>query len=241
MATTKVLLGRIDQRDPRLGRHIEHDERSKQFAFMARVTKPKKVTTHWPSQAHVLDQGDIGSCTGNATAQWLNTDFATPARKAKNTNQFLDEQDALDIYAKATALDKFPGLYPPDDTGSTGNAAAKAAVKFGWIKSYGWLFSFTSVQAAIEKTPLTVGTYWTNSMFNPRNGLVAVGQLSDSNIAGGHEYLMSGINWQEEVFEFRNSWGEWDGAKPGGYFAIPFADFRRLLDADGDVTVPRWA
>ena len=29
------------------------------------------------------------------------------------------------------------------------------------------------------------------------------------------------------------------GCKPGGYFAIGFEDWERLLDADGDVTVPK--
>jgi hypothetical protein len=71
--------------------------------------------------------------------------------------------------------------------------------------------------------------------------LVKVGAVIDSNIAGGHEYLICGIDWTEEVFEFRQSWGEWEGAKPGGYFAISFSDYVKLLNADGDVTVPKIA
>jgi hypothetical protein len=242
VAGTKITTVLYEPTDPRLGRHVEHDERSRNFAFMAATARPKKINTLWTSQAPVLDQGQLGSCTGNAMAQWLNTDFATPARARKNGNLFLDEQDALDIYSKATALDKVSGIYPPMDTGSTGNAAAKAATKFGWIDSYGWLFSFQSAQAAVEKTPLLAGTLWTNNMFDdPVNGLMKVGSLADSNIAGGHEYVWPGIDWTEEVVIFRQSWGEnLPGYKPGGYFAISFVDFRRLLGADGDVTVPHW-
>lgn len=234
----KIEVVKFEPTDPRLGRHVEHDERSKNFAFMARDAKPQKKTTHWTSQAPVLDQGQLGSCTGNAMAQWLNTDFATGARGNRLTP--LNELDAVAIYGRATRYDTIPGGYPPSDTGSTGNAAAKAAVFMKFLKSYGWLFSFQSTQAAIEKTPLMAGTLWTNDMFTCNNGLVRVGKLVDSNIAGGHEYLMSGIDWAEEVFEFRQSWGEWQGAKPGGYFAIPFKDFQQLLANQGDVTVPRW-
>jgi hypothetical protein len=241
VAGTRITTVLYKPTDPRLGRHVEHDERSRNFAFLGHYAQPRHINAAWTSQAPVLDQGMLGSCTGNAMAQWLNTDYSTSARARKNGSRFLDEQDALDIYAKATTLDKFPGIYPPTDGGSTGNAAAKAAVKFGWIDSYGWLFSFISLQAAIERMPLLVGTLWTNTMFDdPVNGLIEVGSLGDSNIAGGHEYLMCGIDWKDMVFLFRQSWGNLPGYKPGGYFAISFADFRRLLDADGDVTVPHW-
>lgn len=235
--TARIDVVKYHPTDPRLGRHVEHDERSKSFAFMARSTKPKQKTTHWSSTARVLDQGNLGSCTGNAMAQWLNTDFATGALGTRVSK--LNEADAVDLYRLATRLDAVPGRYEPDDTGSTGNAAAKAAVKQHYLKSYSWLFSFTSTQAAIEQTPLIVGTLWTNKMFSVNNGLVKVGPIVDSNIAGGHEYLMSGIDWSAEVFEFRQSWGDWEGA-PGGYFAIGFKDFRTLLENQGDVTVPRW-
>lgn len=242
MTGSKIVVIKYDQADARLGRHVEHDSRSWQHRMLEKSAKPQKKTTHWTSKATVLNQGDVGSCTGNALAQWLNTDFAGSVQIAKNGARFFDEQDALDIYSKATALDSIPGRYTPDDTGSTGNAACKAARSFGYLSGYSWLFSFSSVQAAIEQTPLIVGTLWTNDMFNPVNGLVKIGSLADRNIAGGHEYLMTGIDYENQVFEFRNSWGDdedWVGCKPNGYFAISFRDWVQLLEADGDVTVPK--
>lgn len=238
MAGSQITVVKYEPTDPRLGRHVEHDERSKNFAFLAKTAKPQKKTTHWTSQAPVLDQGNLGSCTGNAMAQWLNTDFATGARGSRLTP--LNEHDAIDIYSKATRLDNVPGVYPPTDTGSSGKAAAKAAFQMSFLKSYSWTFSFSSAQAAIEKQPLMSGSLWTNDMFKCVNGLVKVGSLADSNIAGGHEYLMCGIDWVAEVFEFRQSWGQWTGAKPGGYFAIGFKDYHGLLDNQGDIVVPHW-
>lgn len=244
MVGNKIVVVQYEPTDPRLGRHVEHDNRSWQHRMLEKSAKPQKKTTHWSSKAPVLNQGDTGSCTGNATAQWLNTDFAGQIQIARNGGKFFDEQDALDIYTRATTLDNIPGSFPKQDTGSSGNAACKAAKLFGYLSGYSWLFSFSSLQAAIERSPLLVGTLWTNDMFNPKNGLVKMGSLANSNIAGGHEYLMTGIDYEAQVFEFRNSWGdqdEWPGCKPGGYFAISFRDFVQLLDADGDITVPKMA
>lgn len=241
MKQSNIVVVRYEPDDPRLGRHVEHDDQSWNHQFMAKLAKPKKKTTHWTSKALPLDQGNLGSCTGNAITQWLNTDFAGKVQIDKNNGKLFDESMAVNLYSKATSLDTIPGRYLPDDTGSTGNAVSKAARKFDLISSYSWLFSHNSVQAAIEQTPLITGTLWTNKMFTPSNGLVKVGALVQSNIAGGHEYLMEGIDWTEEVFEFRQSWGEWDGAKPGGHFAIGFKDYFNLLDNQGDVTVPKLA
>ena len=235
-----INVGRYEPTDPRLGRHVEHDARSLQFEYMPRDAQPEGKTTFWASSTGPLNQGRVGSCTGNAESQWLNTDFAEGTRKLTNGDQFMTEADAVKIYSLATHLDNNPGSYPPDDTGSTGLALAKAGISLGYIDSYTHTFSFTALQAALETTPTINGTVWTKTMFKPVNGLVKVGKLAESNIAGGHEYLCCGIDFTEEVFEFRNSWGDqdaWPGCKPGGYFAISFADYERLLAEQGDVTV----
>lgn len=226
-----------------LGRNREHDDRSLKFMALPRAATPKRIDTFFGSHAKPLNQEDVGSCTGNALTNFLNTDFARPARAKvlKIGDVFLTEAKAVQFYSTATHIDNIAGSYPPNDTGSSGLAVAKAGVKLGWLQSYSWLFSFTSVQAMIEKQPFIVGTLWTNNMFNCVNGLIKVGSLKESNIAGGHEYFLCGINWTEEVFTFRNSWGDnndagWPGCKEGGYFAIKFKEFHTLLDADGDVT-----
>lgn len=224
----------------RLGRNLRHDPRSLDYEYLPRAAKPQGRNTFWGSEARPLNQGDVGSCTGNAAAQWLNTTFADTTRRQTHVAAYLTEVDALQIYSTATKLDRIKGVYPPDDVGSSGLAAAKAGVKLGYLDRYQHTFSFSSLQAALEQTPVIVGTVWTNTMFKPMNGIVKVGKLVDSNIAGGHEYLACGIDYTDDVILFRNSWGDqdaWPGCKPGGYFAVGFTDYQKLLDQQGDVTV----
>lgn len=239
---TRILVDILDRTDPRLGRNVSHDDRSWNYMAQPKQAKPKGVNTFWGSKFAPLNQGDIGSCTGNAVAQWLNTDYAHKTLVKTHHGRKMMESDALHIYALGTTLDNIPGSYPPDDTGCDGGAVCKASRRLGYLTGYQWIFSFTSLQAQLEKSPVIMGSLWTNTMFTPKNGLVKVGRLINSNIAGGHAYMGAGIDFTEEVFIFRNEWGDeddWNGCKPGGYFAIGFKDYLKLLDAQGDVIVPQ--
>lgn len=240
-----------------LGRRINHDPRSRDYPAFAAATKPK--TTYWTSSALTLDQGQIGSCTGNAMVDFLNTDVARlhQARQITASEEsardaaanpsanlpYLDEGDALRLYSEATRLDSQRGSYPPDDTGSDGNSVAKAARNEGFITS--WRHSLggvTQLVQVLQATPVIAGTMWTDSMEAPiANGRIRPVGTSE----GGHEYLIAGVDVTNLRIWIRNSWGDewgvpapWAGATGRGYAWIGFADFDRLLSAQGDVTVP---
>lgn len=230
-----------DPTDPRLGRHVEHDSRSRDFAYMA--TRPvQERTVVWATAAPCLDQGQLGACTGFSTAQLINTVPFTKARQ-RIRGRYLTAQDARKIYSLATQLDKISGQWPPEDTGSSGLGAAKAGRQLGYFAGYRHAFGFDHFRAAIAAQPVIVGTLWTKTMFTPdKDGLVTVGPLSEDNIAGGHEYLARGISYDRRQVLFRNSWGpDWGTTGPDstpGSFWITFDDFANLLDHQGDVTAP---
>lgn len=210
-----------------LGRNIEHDPLSRRFAHPKKVFVKK--TTLWTHSAPVLDQGQLGSCTGNALAQCLNTDYFTLSRPSR----FLDEHDAVMLYSKATRLDPFPGSWPPDDTGSSGNAVSKAGRAFGYLSAWRWTFSFTSFLSALQTQPLIVGTAFYAGMEDPaRDGLVK----ATGGVLGGHEYCCLGVDYETEVLTFLNSWGRDWGLN--GRFKMKFKDFAVLQADQGDVTVP---
>src|SRR5271170_6286265 len=86
-----------------LGRHIDHDSRSRSFPFVvAPKTGGAQVSVTWPRNAPVLNQGQVGACVGNAMAQLLNCVMFAPCRQAvKHTEAWLNEQDALGLYSLA--------------------------------------------------------------------------------------------------------------------------------------------
>ena len=53
--------------------------------------------------------------------------------------------------------------------------------------------------------PVVVGTYWYSSMFYPdRNGLIKI----NGGIAGGHAYVINGVDKTKKLFRIKNSWGQ---------------------------------
>ena len=211
-----------------LGRLVEHDPLSRNFGHEAAKELARK-TTLWEHHAPVLDQGQLGSCTGNGLTQCLNTDFFAPSRPGR----YLDEHDAIMLYSKATHLDSFPGSYPPDDTGSSGNAVCKAGRALGYLSGWRWTFSWASFLSAIQTQPLIVGTAFYAGMENPDHyGFVR----PTGGVVGGHEYLCLGVDFGSNSLTFLNSWGASWGLN--GRFHMTFSDYKRLLADHGDVTLP---
>lgn len=113
----------------RLGRNLNHDPRSRAFAFRAAPDTPLP-SVHWDRAVPIFDQGDLGSCTGNAAAGWLATANALrpgleQAALIKGIKEPVDEAAAVWLYENATAIDPYDGHYPPDDTGSDGLSVTK--------------------------------------------------------------------------------------------------------------------
>jgi hypothetical protein len=207
-----------------LGRKVNHDPRSR--AFPAPRAAERKPVLH-RRNSPVLNQGELGSCTGNAMAQALNmAPLHIPGTR------WLGQNDAVALYQRATQLDPFPGTYRPEDTGSDGLSVCKAAKELGLITGYRWAFGFDHVLDALQSGPVLIGTAWHSSMFTPdAKGFVR----PDGNEAGGHEYLLMGDDAKGKL-TFLNSWGKnWGN---GGRFHMDYATFRELLAAHGDAAVP---
>ena len=204
-----------------LGRALQHDEASRLFPAPADTPIESR---RWPHVGKVLDQGQVGSCTGNAAAQSLNH-----RPNHLNGSLVMNEADALRIYGLATQLDGFPGTYPEEDTGSSGLAAAKACQQLGYISGYTHAFGLDHLLAALMVGPLIVGTDWHEDMFNPDPlGIVK----PTGAVVGGHEYVVDGVHVAPRMIRFLNSWSNGWGHR--GHFWMTFDDFATLLGNDGD-------
>lgn len=213
-----------------LGRHVEHDPRSRSFGLVAAAVPLRNV--HHRRYGGPLDQGDLGSCTGNAVAGAVNTSpLHTPKKR------LLRESDAVAIYTLATTLDAFAGEYPPTDTGSSGLAAAKAARQLGHISAYRHAFGIDEALQALMVAPVITGVDWYESFDRPdaRGRIEIAGQ-----VRGGHEFEVLGYEHRsgsagDAIVFCVNSWGLGYGRR--GRFTMTVSTWAALLAAQGDVTV----
>jgi hypothetical protein len=213
---------------PGLGRHVEHDSRSRGHDIAATVAAVSPQPVEWARHSPILDQGYLGSCTGNAMAGWL---ACEPHCRSVDAAAVFDEQFAVELYSAATRLDPFDGEWPPDDTGSSGNAVAKAARRIGLIRSWSWAFTWTSLLRALQVSPVIVGVPWYEDMFTPD----ACGEVqATGRIVGGHEFLVRG--WTGTHLVCDNSWSVGWGLH--GSFLLSMATWGVLRAHRADVTVP---
>lgn len=196
----------IAQNDARLGRQMIHDSRSR--AFVAPRAEVDRSTWH-DRRLRVYDPRPnpnqvVGNCTMCAKAMQLNT----VGNRVKG--RVLDMDWATEGYRVVTRLDPFPGAWEPDDTGSSGLASCKAAIKMGVGADYVWEFGGADgiVQNLMEGRPMSVGTWWYGSMFTASaiyDGLPVL-RPSGSRV-GGHQYLVRGYDLKRDMVLARCWWG----------------------------------
>lgn len=227
-----VLYQKLNRDDIRLGRRVEHDARSRDYAVTAEdVTRLRSIrhVRHVP----VFDQGQVGSCTANAAIGCLGTGdfYAAVGQKILTADPVADEQYAVTCYSDEQQLLGY-GPYPPADNGGSGLAIAKVLKKRGLIPGYRHAFSLAATLTALAKQPVIIGIPWYNQMFNPDStGRVTPG----GGVAGGHEIVLDQLDVENQQVWLTNSWGAGWGI--AGRAALSFDDLGTLLAQNGDCTV----
>jgi hypothetical protein len=225
---TEIKTIQLPSTDFRLGRHVEHDPRSRAYAVTTRRVTTVKSFRHKVFDPTPTPNQRIGCCTG--VDQCVRAD----ARGNRVRGEILGMDVAVSIYRRATVLDAFPGSYPPNDTGSSGLAAAKAAKEAGIIDRYEWIFGgIDQVLETLRERPVGVGTVWYNDMFNPDPRTLLVSPTGG--VAGGHQWSVIGWSQRYDAFEGFCWWGPDFGS--GGMFRIRKQHLAHLLADDGDAHV----
>lgn len=213
----------------RLGRHINHDPRSRAYAYTsipARLSSAKHE-----SHIGILDQEELGSCTGESVIAALGCspmyETLTPEQQAQ-----LNQPTAVKFYSYSTSIDPFPGTWEPEDTGSDGTSIAKTAQHFGFISGYEHALSLDAALAALVKRPIIVGMDWFEGFDEPSStGLISATGAT----RGGHEVCFDQIDATNRKVWFRNSWGEGWGVD--GRANMTFDTFGKILANNGDATI----
>jgi len=214
--------------DPRLDRLVQFDERSKNFPIMKLIPEAKRKFRSYTWRCNTcLNQGPYGSCVGHGIAHEL---AARPSEVPGMTTKYAKEE----IYWKAQMEDPWPGGdYPnasPKYEGTSVLAGVKVAQRLGWFDSYYWAFSLEELIYGVgHRGPAVLGTYWFDGMMQPdEKGLIH----PEGGKAGGHCYLVKGVDINRELLRILNSWGKPWGIDGECY--ITFDDMRYLLELQGE-------
>lgn len=234
--STDLHIVRVPQQDPRLGRQVVHDPRSRSFAYplAALPDKPTKPIRHRVHGPRKTPSQKVGCCTG--VDQAVKCD-ATGNRIA---GVVLNMADAEHIYSHATELDDDGQQWPPTDTGSSALYACKAAKDLALIDRYEWLFAgarqILATLAGGQGKPgrvVGVGTWWFDDMFRPDPKTLLVRPTGPK--VGGHQWTITGWEPRYDAVEGLCWWGPDFGQN--GRFRITLADLDTLLADDGDAHV----
>jgi hypothetical protein len=233
----------IEHEGMRLGRHLWLDARSLAHMIENKIdamNTPVK-TVEWKRVLPILDQGKLGSCTGNAGTGALGTQpfYDAVGKKVlpKATDALQAEDFAVQLYEDATVADGYPGQYPPDDTGSSGLAICKVLKKRKTVKGYRYARSAHGFLRLLQAGPVLQGMPWYNAFFEPdsKGFIDANANWSASGVAGGHEIEAIGVQIDKKdvfnsVITYCNSWGE--GWGDAGRFRMRLRTYEQLGSVD---------
>lgn len=204
-----------------LGRNMVPDIRDLNFPMSSVVPATSKRTDrYWNAEGAWLHQGNFPHCVGAAWTHYL-------ADGPVTYDVDVDMEYASQLYREAQKVDQWPG---ENYDGTSVRAGAQILQARGLIGEYRWAFdAATVIKALLEVGPVVVGTVWTTSMFRPDpTSLLNV----SGNTAGGHAYLLNGVNTKTERIRIKNSWGR--GWGDTGFATMSFTDLDRLLKAQGE-------
>lgn len=203
---------------------VEWDDRSDQYA-------PRRLgelhSVRYERAAKCWDQGDVGACTGFAIGGLVMT---TPVYDGVPK---LRAKQCFNIYSRATSVDAYRGTWPPTDTGSDGNSAARAARDLGYIRSWSNGRTVEDLNTLLQQGAVAVGWPWYSS-FNEPDSLGRIHLAANAVVIGGHEFDIVGWSIENDMYDAANSWGTLWGV--AGYFQIPGAIVRRMYTEGADCT-----
>ena len=206
-----------------LGRVYIPDDRDNNYLIENKLKLKSTILTtkYWDADEWWGNQGNTSQCVGYAWAHWIEDGPIKHGGVPPIVNPTL-------IYKEAQKVDEW---YGENYEGTSVRGGAKYLKSTNKISSYLWTYNINVlINTVLTQGPVVVGTYWYTSMFKPdRNGLIR----ATGRIAGGHAYVINGVDKTKKLFRIKNSWGK-NWGKSGHAF-ISFSDMEKLIKQYGEV------
>ena len=179
------------------------------------------TSKYWNDNIWWGNQGNTPQCVGYAWAHWVADGPIIHTGVQPPVNPTL-------IYQQAQLVDEW---YGTNYDGTSVRGGVKYLQSSGKVSNYYWAFDVqTMVNTILNIGPVVVGTNWYNNMFYPNsNGVISIG----GSLAGGHAYVINGVNTVTRQFRIKNSWGQSWGKQ--GHAFISFDDMTRLINENGEI------
>jgi hypothetical protein len=179
------------------------------------------TSRYWDANVWWGNQGNTPQCVGYAWAHWI----------ADGPIVHLGVQPPVNpttIYKEAQKVDQWPG---ENYAGTSVRGGAKYLNTTRKIGNYYWGYDVqTLINTLLQIGPVVVGTNWYRNMFYPNsNGVISIG----GSLAGGHAYVINGVDTVNRLFRIKNSWGQSWGKS--GHAFISFTDMTRLINERGEI------
>lgn len=233
----------MERKDVRLG-WIPDKPDARDFIFplkLSRAALPASVDLTLTHNVPVVDQGALGSCTGNGIAGALaylqeveGVSMKYPSRLFIYYNERVIEgsvsQDAGAEIRDGIKSVVAQGFCPETDwpyTISKFTTKPSATAYADALKDLVQTYQKVSVDAASLMTalasgyPVIVGFTVYDSFMNSVDGNMPMPDVNNESIQGGHCVIVVGYDQQTSRFKFQNSWGTSWGT--GGFGTLPFA------------------
>lgn len=218
------------------------DPRDKIFPLKLTLTAlPPAIDLTQMYAVPVVDQGNLGSCTGNGIAGALSyleqkegAPMVYPSRLFIYYNERVIEgtvsqdsgaeiRDGIKTVVEQGICPETEWPYDINKFTIQPPPSAYAHALQDLVKSYQRVaVDATSIMTALASGfPVIVGITVYDSFMNSTNGDIPMPDLATETIQGGHCVIVVGYDQQTSRFKFQNSWGTHWGA--GGFGELPFA------------------
>jgi len=207
------VLGRVYIPDARDNNHLISTVFPKQST--------KITSKYWDANMWWGNQGSTPQCVGYAWSHWIADGPIIHSGVQPPVNP-------TTIYKEAQKVDEWVG---ENYAGTSVRGGAKYLKTSGKISSYLWAFDInTLINTILNVGPVVVGTNWYNGMFYPdKTGLIRI----TGRLAGGHAYVINGVDTRTQRFRIKNSWGKAWGQS--GHAYISYTDMARLIRENGEI------